>query len=120
MYFLLVLQHMEDIKKLNGETVQPSVENAKYGAIRATKRKPRPEIEELDQELRAIKRVKGKKGGKGARKLYHHEGMFQNLIHAEHIESSEMHAKKGFARNDQRLGKRTPMRAAKSSNISYT
>lgn len=101
---------MDEIKKLNDEPTQPKM-TTPYKSTKTTKKPSRPEIEELDKRFRAIKRSKGKKG---VRKLYNHEVLIvKEITQNVNIESSKM------SQNDERLGKKMPMRLAKKSNFSY-
>lgn len=108
---------MKEIKRLSEEPTRSKTESTTNRSAKPSKVKACPEIDELEKELRAIKRSKSKKG---VRKLYSHEGMFENSIQNENIESTEMRTKKDNIQNDQQLGKKMPLRLVKNPNFSYT
>lgn len=113
----LLLQRLEEIKKLNDEPSQPKMNTSHRRSAKRTKYTSRPEIEELDKRFRAMKRSNGKIG---VRKLYNHEGMVKKKIDQnENIKSPKMSTNKQYVQNDQRIGKKMPIRLAKKANFSY-
>lgn len=114
----MLLQQLDEIKKLHGEPTQPKMNSSTYKSAKKTKKQPRPEIEDLDKRFQAMKR---RKGEKVARKLYNHDGMFDKIsTQNENIESTKLHSKKDCVLlNNQRLNRKMPMRLAKDPNFSY-
>lgn len=116
--FFFLLQQLEEIKKLNEESIQPQMGRSTYQSAKTPKKfTSRPEIEELDKKLRATKPPKGKRG---VRKLYNHEEILKKFVQNENTESVKANTKKNFVQNDQQLGKKMPLRLAKKQNFSYT